>query len=248
MTFISAVIPTYNRPKFLESTLLALYEQSFKDFEIIVVDDGSNDYEANFNKMICEVYSKMDLQIKYIKLHKNSGTVSIPRNIGIAHSIGEFIAPVDDDCICERNKFELLYDILTDNAVLAYGERLDCLITNGIIAPNNISSTSYLQSQKFRLGIDNGQFIYKADTFYKAGGPIFPINACDWETYKLIAPYGDFVYTPEVVCKYIWHETNSSRTPKERRVNPMNVLGEFVEYFRGSSFEEKVLGLLKPNN
>jgi hypothetical protein len=95
--------------------------------------------------------------------------------------------------------------------------------------------------------VDNGQFIYKNDTYSKVG-PVFPINACDWETYKLLAPHGDFAYTPDVVCKYIWHENNSSRTPKEKRINPMNVLGEFVEYFRGSSFEEKVLGLLRPIN
>lgn len=247
MPLISAIIPTYNRPKFLEATLLALYEQTFKDFEVIVVDDGSNEYEANFNKMICDVYLNMGIDIKYIKLHKNSGTVSIPRNVGIANAIGEFIAPVDDDCFCEREKFEILSELMGDGIVLAYGERLDCRIINGTVSNVGLSSTSYLRGQKTRLGVDNGQFIYKSD-IYNISGPIFPINACDWETYKLLAQHGDFAYTSEVVCRYIWHENNSSRTPKEKRVNPIDVLGEFVEYFDGSSFEEKVLGLLKPIN
>jgi glycosyltransferase involved in cell wall biosynthesis len=239
MPLISAIVPTYNRPKFLESTLLALYEQTFKDFEVIVVDDGSNDYEANFNKMICDVYSKMELDIKYIKLHKNSGTVSIPRNIGVANATGQYIAPVDDDCFCEREKFEILSELMGDNVVLAYGERIDCEKRNGTINQLNISNTSYLAGQKFRLGVDNGQFIYKNDTYTKVG-PAFPINACDWETYKLLAPYGDFAYTPDVVCKYIWHENNSSRTPKEKRVDPMKVLGEFKQYFVGTKFEGKI--------
>jgi hypothetical protein len=134
-----------------------------------------------------------------------------------------------------------------DNVVLAYGERIDCEMINGNIIPKNISNTEYLQSQKFALGVDNGQFIYKNSDYDKIF-PVFSINACDWETYKLLAPHGDFAYTPEIVCKYIWHENNSSRTPKEKRINPMDVLGEFVEYFRGSSFEEKVLRLLKPTN
>ena len=242
MTTISAIIPTYNRPKFLESTLLALYEQTFKDFEVIVVDDGSNDYEANFNKTICEVYSDMDLSIKYIKLHKNSGTVSIPRNIGIAHANGKFIAPVDDDCLCEREKFGVLSELMGENVVLAYGERLDCEMINGKINPRNISRTAYLQVEKTGLGVDNGQFIYDKSV-YDIAGPTFPINACDWETYQLIAPYGDFAYTPEVVCKYIWHATNSSRTPKEKRVDPMKILGEFKKYFVDTRYEDVVASM-----
>lgn len=240
---ISVILPTCNRPKLLESCLLSLYEQTFKNFEVIVVDDGSNEYEANFNKMICEVYKKLDLNIKYIKLHKNSGTVSIPRNIGIAMASGELIAPVDDDCWCLPNKFEDLAELMGENIVLAYGERVDCEMKNGKLYIGNTSNTYYLQHNKTGLGVDNGQFIYKSDK-YDLLGPIFPINACDWETYKLIAKYGDFAYTSEVVCKYIWHENNSSRTPKEKRVDPIKVLGEFKEYFNGTRFENAVASIL----
>jgi len=240
MNKISAIIPTYNRPKFLESTLLALYEQTFKDFEVIIVDDGSNEYEANFNKMICEVYKKLELNLTYIKLHKNSGTVSIPRNIGIAHASGEFIAPVDDDCLSLPNKFELLVDLIeSTNSVFAYGERLDCEMIDGNLLEKNTSRTSYLQNNKTALGVDNGQFIYKTYC-YKKIGPIFPINACDWETYKLLGDFGEFAYTSEVVCKYIWHKTNSSRTPKNKRVDPVNVISEFKQYFVGTDFESYV--------
>ena len=242
---ISAVLPTYNRPKFLESCLLSLYEQTFKDFEVIVIDDGSNEYESTFNKMICDTYKNLDMPVKYIKLHKNSGTVSIPRNIGIALATGEFIAPIDDDCWCMPNKLEILKDLMetNDSTVLAYGERVDCDIINGEIRQYGISNTKYLQSQKKSLGVDNGQFIFKNDA-YNIFGPIFSINACDWETYKLLAEHGDFAYTPEIVCKYIWHETNSSRVPKERRIDPMKVLGEFAQYFVGTRFEDAVASKL----
>lgn len=235
---VSVIIPTYNRPKLLESCLLSLYEQTFKDFEVIVVDDGSNDYEANFNRMICEVYKKLDLNLTYIKLHKNSGAVSIPRNIGVAKAKGALIAPIDDDCWCAPNKFEVLTELFTNNEiVLTYGERIDCEMKNGNLQERSMSSTAYLEFNGERVSLDNGQFIFRSSV-YDAFGPIFPTK--NWETYRLIGKYGNFSYTPEVVCKCILHETNSSRTA----VDPTKVLGEFKGYFNGTRFEDAIASIL----
>ena len=91
MPEVSVVIPTYNRAGFLRSAIRSVLNQTFQDFEIIVVDDGSTDYSAK------EVVSEFrDPRIRYIRHEVNRGG-SAARNTGIKASKGKYIAFLDDD-------------------------------------------------------------------------------------------------------------------------------------------------------
>lgn len=229
---ISVIIPTYNRSKYLEVSLNHILCQDFKDLEIIIVDDGSSDHHKIMIDMIVDVYKSNDLNIKFIRLEKNSGTVCIPRNIGISHATGKYIAPVDDDCFCLRNKFIDLFELAeSTNAILAYGEREEHLNESGVLKYLKTSKTGHLQDGK-QVGIDNGQFIYLKSAHDKIGY-IYSINACDYHTYSEISKYGKFAYTTEAVCKYVWHGDNNSLIHKSKRQDPINILEEYKKYLNG---------------
>ena len=245
---ISCVIPTYNRPKLLEQSLLCIYTQQIPagaefSIEVIVVDDGSSAFEAKLNSEICESYKSLGLNLKYIKLEENSGTVSIPRNIGSSHISGRIIAPVDDDCLCAPFKFDSLYTALSDLHMrytpLAYGNRAESSYQGGRI---KLIKEVKCHDQDFaHWGIDNGQFIYTA-MVYEDIDPVLAINACDWELYKQIYRNGgSFVHVDEVVCNYLWHGQNSSLTPKPSRVDPLSKLSSFIKYFKDNAYTDAVI-------
>lgn len=95
---ISIVIPTYNRFNFLKETIESIKKQSFKDFEIVIIDDNSTDDTGK----IIDMYK--NLRIKYIKNKKNMGP-GYNRKIGISSCDGEYIIFMDDDDYYIDNDF-----------------------------------------------------------------------------------------------------------------------------------------------
>ncbi|HKK53946.1 MAG TPA: glycosyltransferase family A protein [Patescibacteria group bacterium] len=89
---ISVIIPTYNRANFLPRAIKSVLNQTFKDFELIIVDDGSTDN----TKEVINNYLKNDDRIKYI-YQQNSGGPPKPKNTGIKIAKGEYIAFLDSD-------------------------------------------------------------------------------------------------------------------------------------------------------
>lgn len=238
---ISIVLPTYNRPNFLKMAIFNIAATPHRRFEIIVIDDGSDSKLQKENQLICEEYQKLlKLDIKYIYLTTNSGTVSIPRNIGISHISGKIIAPADDDCLFRCNKLELLQNALTESYILAFGNRTNHVMnTDGYFVENRTFNCEFLTNDQRALGVDNGQFIYRADV-YEHIEPILSINACDWELYKRIADLGKFSYINEVVCDYLWHGKNISLTPKPARKDPSLLVKDYLDYFQDGPFKDKV--------
>lgn len=108
MPKVSVIIPTYNRTDYLSKTLKSINDQTFQDFEIIVVDDGTPGDE---NEKLCSEFSK----VRYFKI-PNSGGPARPRNTGLYEATGEYIAFVDDDDIWLPNKLEKQVKILEDNS------------------------------------------------------------------------------------------------------------------------------------
>ena len=106
---VSVVVPIYNAEKFIESTVDMLCKQTFKDIEIILVNDGSTDSSSE----ICNKLSEQDKRIKVIHL-KNSG-VCVARNAGVKASKGDYITFCDSDDIISENLIEVLYKLATEN-------------------------------------------------------------------------------------------------------------------------------------
>ncbi|MFM7681211.1 MAG: glycosyltransferase family 2 protein, partial [Bacteroidota bacterium] len=89
--FFSIIIPTYNRANLLPETIRSVQNQTFEDWECIVVDDGSTD---NTNQVVEEII-KLDSRIKYV--FQENAERSAARNNGIRNSYGEYICFLDSD-------------------------------------------------------------------------------------------------------------------------------------------------------
>ena len=100
---ISVIVPIYNTEKYLKKCINSIINQTYKNIEIILIDDGSTDS----SKEICDDFSKIDSRI--VVIHKKNEGVSKARNIGLKVSNGKYIAFIDsDDCI-EKKYLEALY-------------------------------------------------------------------------------------------------------------------------------------------
>lgn len=124
MPKISAIMALYNTPyNYLKATVESILNQSFSDFELIVIDDASTeDYSGFF-----EQYN--DSRIKYIKLGNNAGP-GHARNTGIKQADGEFVAIVDSDDVYMPNRFEVQLDFFNENQDIS-------LISGGFKQSNN---------------------------------------------------------------------------------------------------------------
>ena len=108
---ISIIVPVYNLENYIEKTLEQLISQTYKNLEIIVIDDGSTDNSLN----ICNTLAKNDNRIKVI--HTENKGVSSARNTGIMHATGKFISFCDGDDAVESDMYEFLYkNLVADNA------------------------------------------------------------------------------------------------------------------------------------
>ena len=88
---VSVIIPTYNRAKLLDRAIQSVLNQTYQDFELILVDDGSTDNTR-------EVVSGFaDDRIRYIRLNEGTGGCAAPRNLALGVAQGEYIAILDDD-------------------------------------------------------------------------------------------------------------------------------------------------------
>lgn len=111
---ISIIIPVYNVEDYLHGCVDSILSQEFKNWEILLVDDGSTDSSSS----ICDTYAKNDLRIKVF--HKKNGGVSSARNLGIKMMRGKYVWFVDADDLILPNSLSLLYAFSEEN-------NLDCV-------------------------------------------------------------------------------------------------------------------------
>src|SRR3990170_2777406 len=97
---VSIIMPTYNRGNIVATAILSVLDQTYRDFEFIIVNDGSKDNTEEV------VNSFGDDRIKYIRLEENSGTCAVPRNTGIRVARGKYIAHQDDDTVWHPEKLD----------------------------------------------------------------------------------------------------------------------------------------------
>ncbi len=102
MPKLSVIVPIYNTEQYLKKCIDSILGQTYRDFELILVDDGSGDASPE----ICDAYGEMDSRVKVI--HKENGGQTSARKEGVRLSKGEFLAFVDSDDWIEGNMFEAM--------------------------------------------------------------------------------------------------------------------------------------------
>lgn len=107
---VSVIIPTYNRAHTITQAIASALEQTYNDLEVIVVDDCSTDSTAEIVRSIME----KDARVTYLKTEVNSGGPAHPKNMGIKHARGEFIAVLDSDDVWSADKIQKQLTLITD--------------------------------------------------------------------------------------------------------------------------------------
>ena len=106
MPTVSIIVPVYNAAPFLSKCIESIVNQTYRDIELILVDDGSSDNSPK----ICDSFAAHDARIRVI--HKENGGVSTARNAGLDVATGEYITFVDSDDYIESNMYEKMMEII----------------------------------------------------------------------------------------------------------------------------------------
>lgn len=174
MPAISVIIPCYNQERYIAECLDSLVLQTFKDFEAIIIDDGSTDSSAQIVRRYTSKYPN------FILLSQQNQGVIVARNFGIANSKGEYIFPLDADDVIAAQTLEKLFaaikakkgDIITSR-VQMFGEKNgelklkspnkynlsknNCLVNSSLFRKSDFEKSGGYDSE-FNLGLEDYDF------------------------------------------------------------------------------------------
>ena len=213
---VSVIIPTYNRGNLIIKSIKSVLNQTFKNLEVIVIDDGSSD---NTEHLVNKITDK---RLKYVKLSSNKGS-SNARNIGIKNANGQFISFQDSDDIFYPNKIEKqLQNIINRNSILDF-----CKInviynsTYSYLIPNKRQENSILKGDIFNELISRGNFISTQSMLIRTNymkKHLFDIDMPRLQDYDVILgmiPKVKISYTKEVLVDLHIQNNSITRSPRK---------------------------------
>jgi glycosyltransferase involved in cell wall biosynthesis len=219
---VSVITATYNRPEYLQRALDSIASQTYKDYEVVVVNDGGCSVENIITQ------SDIKEKIKYIHYPDNKG-LSHALNTAISNATGELIAYLDDDDLYFSHHLETLHNTLSSsNYHLAYSKCLWTTIdpvTNLVIRKEAKSNLVFVRNKLL-----NANFIHPASIMFykkcleKTGG--YDENLCvlmDWDLLVRLSEYFEFLHVDNITCEVSRRTNNSNMT--SYNCNSMTELG-----------------------
>ena len=244
MPKISVIMPVYNAEKVVGRAIDSVLDQTYEDFELIIVNDGSKDKSGK----ICSEYALKDSRIKYI--NKENQGVAIARNIALEASTGEKIAFVDaDDCVC-KDFLEKMIRVMTENnaqiAICNYDRFCKDLPNENEVA-EKIMVWNHNEGLKNCYGYYGAKVggilwnkIYDAELFQCITFPDGLKNEDEFVLPKLIDKCSKIVVTNEIL--YHYYENSNSITNDANYYSSMDIFRVFddrLKYFeaKGSEYD-----------
>lgn len=162
MPKVSVIVPVYKVEKYINQCVDSLVNQTLKDIEIILVDDGSPD---NCGK-ICDEYASRDNRVKVI--HKTNEGVSAARNDGIKYATSNYVMFVDSDDWCELNMCEVAYNNIvetnSDIAIFNHYNNYENYEKENTNIPERLDLDSHEEIEKLQMTIFHCNFIRLLDS------------------------------------------------------------------------------------
>ncbi len=207
---ISIVVPVYNVEKFLRQCVDSVLAQTFRDFELILVDDGSTDGSGE----ICDQYASQDARIRVI--HQRNEGVASARNAGLDVLSGEYAFFVDSDDYLHEKTLETALRALTENdADIAFSdfEKVDAcgktIATSAATAPADGDAVFTPETAVKKLAGDNAFIwnvvwnkLYKAELLKGIRFPLVKMCEDDYFTYKAIFASTRLAYVAQKLYRY----------------------------------------------
>ena len=235
MPKVSIIVPVYNVERYIVRSMDSLVNQTLKDIEIIVVNDGSTD---NSKKLI-EIYQeKYPNKIKLVD--KKNGGLSDARNYGIPYATGEYIAFLDSDDYVELDTYEKMYnkakeddsDLVECDFIWEYPDRKrvdtgkiynnkkEMLTYARVVAWNKLIKRSLIEEHKmeFPKGLR-----YEDVEFF----------------YKMVPYYNKVSFVKEPLIHYIQRSSSISNTQNERTKEIFTIMDNVIKYYKENNLYEE---------
>ncbi|HXG94351.1 MAG TPA: glycosyltransferase [Blastocatellia bacterium] len=205
---VSVVIPTFNSARYVVDAVESVLSQSFRDFEIIVVDDGSTDETE-------DVMRRYESKVRYIR--QANGGVARARNRGIEEARGQYVAFLDADDTWFADKLERQMAALASHpqyrvCYTAFTMVDSELAPLGTVRSSRVGST--LEDLLLRGNVIGSicTVLCERSLFETVGGFDAALSQCaDWDMWVRLAAHTEFLYLDEPTVTYRQHDANMSR-------------------------------------
>lgn len=251
MCKISIIVPIYNVEKYLKKCINSILEQTFNEFELILVNDGSTDQSLK----ICNEYKRLDSRVRVI--NKLNGGLSSARNAGLEVANGEYIAFVDSDDYIDSDMYNMMIglakernaDIVQCRFKKVYDDYYDSKMEELKFIEINSNNALY---KLLKIGEINVQCvvswnkIYKKELFKDIRFPVGKIHEDEFTTYKLFDESKKVIIMENEL--YYYRQVKGSIMNSgfnEKRLNYLEAVKEQLNYFKTKNFKIYMEVLLK---
>lgn len=247
MSLISIIVPAYNVENYIDRCLDSILGQTYKNLQIIVVDDGSTDSTAS----ICDEYGKKDSRIEVI--HQKNAGLSGARNAGLRVARGDYIGYVDGDDYIEPVMYEKMINAMTENSVnlvvCGYnqigpqGEKYNFSRKNIVLSREEALDVYVSDNREFHIFNSVWSKLFEKDIVKGLEFPVGHNSEDILYTTKALVNCNGVVFVDDPLYNYVLDREgsimNASKKLSHRRFNDeIPFTFEQIEYFRQNGFDE----------
>lgn len=230
---ISVVIPCYKQAIYLHDAVKSMAAQTYDNFEIIIVNDGSPDNTSNVSNELMELYPYLNIKL----VEKTNGGVCDARNKGIESAKGQWILPFDADDMFDKSFFQEAVEIIKNNS------NINLITTNLVSFGDRISHwrpTDYTPEVVPHINTFINSSMYKKELWEKTGGynPVIPWGGEDWNFWITCSEIGINYYRIEKnLFLYRTHKTSTVTIMMEH----FDEMAAFIRTLHPKLYNKKLL-------
>lgn len=236
---VSVIVPVYNVDRYLGRCIKSIMQQSYRNLEIILVDDGSTDKSGT----ICDTFKETDDRI--IVIHKENGGLSDARNAGIKMFTGEYVTFIDSDDYVSPDMISLMLTVLKQSSC----QIVQCEFVRGKDDTYKFTGNGKYKVYNKRNAFENRDVhvcvwgkLYEKSLIKGRYFPIGKINEDEYYTYKCVYESNRTAIMPDALY-YYFQRSNSIMHKKKTYLN-MDILDAFderIKYFQDRKEERLVI-------
>ncbi|WP_196007991.1 glycosyltransferase [Clostridium tyrobutyricum] len=241
---VSIIVPIYNVERYINKCINSILSQTFKKFELILVDDGSPDSCGE----ICDKYAELDYRIKVI--HKKNGGLSSARNAGIDIAQGKYIGFIDSDDWIKNDMYEFLYKTIikydADISIcdfIKFNENYDLCFKEdsgkNIEIWNNIEALEKLNTDDCGKIVVTWNKLYKKELWSDIRFPEGRIHEDVFTMHKILFKTNRIVNTNKVLYGYLQRSSSIIGTKFSlKKLDYIDGLRERIKFYRKNNLKK----------